>query len=399
MQRSNFSILDRRDVAYLDNAATSLLLDAAQEAMASFERESRANVARGIYPWAEQATAACERTREEVAASLGARASEIVFTAGATAGLSYVARLAAQLLEPSQKVLLTELEHHSNIVPWQISHPGRIACAACDGDGQLPLARIEEILKAEDVGIVSVTHASNVTGAVVDVAAVARLARAHGALLAVDGAQYVPHSWPSLAELGADFYAFSAHKCNGPMGLGVLWIKEEVQKRIKPAEGGGGTVLKVEVQESGYVPGPQRHEAGTPNIPAIIGLGAAWRARQRALDDGSWAAMRKRLDGWTARIRQALAADQGAELVAAAPAGPAVPLVAFNLKDCHAHDVCQLLADRGVYVRGGHHCAQLLQRRLGIDASIRASLGPHVNEADIDRLLEALPAVRRTLAP
>ena len=220
MQRSDFSILGRRGVAYLDNAATSLLLDEAQEAMAAFENESRANVARGIYPWAEQATVACERTRQEVAASLGAQSGEIVFTAGATAGLSYVARLALQLLRPGQKVLLTELEHHSNIVPWQINHPGRIACAECDSDGQLPLERIEDILKAEDVGIISVTHASNVTGAIVDVAAVARLAREHRALLAVDGAQYVPHSLPNLAELGADFYVFSAHKCNGPLGLG-----------------------------------------------------------------------------------------------------------------------------------------------------------------------------------
>lgn len=397
MQRSDFSILSGQDIAYLDNAATSLLLDAAQEAMTAYERGYRANVARGIYPWAEQATQAREQVRADIATSLGADPAEIIFTAGASAGLDYVARLAAQLLSPEQQVLLTELEHHSNILPWQINYPERLIYAACEKDGSLPLERIEELLEQKDCGLISVTHASNVTGAVVDVDAIAKLARARGALTVVDGAQYVPHSWPQLDELGVDAYIFSAHKCNGPMGLGVLWLSQELQQRVQPATGGGGSVMKVDEQDSSYVPGPQRHEAGTPNVAGIIGLGKVWQARRQAVESGHWDKMQQRLSDCIAKLSEALAAEAGVELASAAPTGPAVPLVSFNLAGCHAHDVCQLLADRGVYLRGGHHCAQPLMRRLGTTATVRASLGPHVEDQDIQRLISALPAIRKTL--
>ena len=398
MKPAEFPQVRAGDRAYLDNAATSLLPDQVLAATNAFETGYRANVARGIYPWAEEATQAFERARAIVARTLDADASEIVFTAGATAALNLAADLCAQLIDDRRKVLLSELDHHSNIVPWQLRFgaDARLGWVECDDKARLRLDQLERLLAGGDYGVLALTHASNVTGEVLPIGEIAAWCRQAGALLVVDGAQHLPHAATDPRELGADFYAFSGHKCNAPMGVGVLWARAERLERLAPPQGGGGMVAQVGRDATSFVAPPHRFEAGTPPVAAAIGLAAALGLR---LDAGaqSWRQARARMDALDARLRQLMAAQDGLSFIGDGT-NRGAPIVAFNLDGLHAHDVCQLLGEQGICARGGHHCAQPLMRRLGLEACVRFSLGPHLDEAAIARVGPALAAVAAELS-
>lgn len=396
MSLLKFPILANDDRAYLDNAATSLMTEQAIEAMVEFEVSYRSNVARGIYPWAERATEAYEAARGTVAQALGAKSEEVIFTSGTTASLNMAASFVLQLDQGKDgKVLVTEMEHHSNIVPWQLRFGKRdcVVWAECDDKGVLDEEALKARLEEGDVTAVAISHASNVTGVVNDVKAIAAVAHANGALVVVDGAQYIPHDFlDPRKDLDADFYAFSGHKCNGPTGVGVLWGRSELLEQLRPVFGGGGMVVQVKEQATTFVDPPHRFEAGTPNVAGAIGLGAVLALRDE-LEQPGWEEIRQGLDRLDARVLEEIGKVKGIQVLGPEAKVARVPIRSFNIEGFHPHDVCQVLALEGVYVRGGHHCAMPLMRRLGVDACVRVSLGPHVSDDDVDRLARALAKV------
>ena len=388
-----FPILAADDKAYLDNAATSLMPAQVMEAMEEYEKGYRSNVARGIYPWAERATEGYEAARATVAKGLGTKEAEVIFTSGTTAALNMAAAFVGQLMDGRKgKVLVSEMEHHSNIVPWMISfgEKGGIEWVSCDDSGVLDLDAAVARLAKGDIAAVAITHASNVTGLINEVRPLSDAAHEAGALVVVDGAQYIPHGHIDPREdLGADFYAFSGHKCNGPNGIGVLWGRLELLNKLDPVVGGGGMVVTVGEDTASYVDPPHCFEPGTPNVAGAIGLGTALALRAE-LEDPSWEGIHEGLDRLDKMVLDELSEIDELRLFGPEETVERVPIRSFNLTGIHPHDVCQVLGEEGVFVRGGHHCAQPLMRRLGIDACVRVSLGPHVCDEDVSRLGTAL---------
>ena len=394
MSLLEFPVLAADNKAYLDNAATSLMPRHVIQAMESFESGFRSNAARGIYPWAERATEAYENARSIVAKALEANKSEVIFTSGATDSINLAADFVKQLTKDKRKkVLLTEMEHHSNIVPWQLRFGGnrkKIAWAKCGADGLLDMDAVQERIKKGDVAAIAITHASNVTGVVNDIKAIAKTAKKEGCLVVADGAQFIPHSLVNPRDgLGADFYAFSGHKCNGPMGIGVLWGRQELLERLEPVKGGGGMVVQVKAQSTSFADTPHRFESGTPNVAGAIGLGAAFSMREK-MDVPSWDEIQDLIMRIDEKVLETLSKVDGVEILGPKSEVARVPIRSFNIKGVHPHDVCQVFGEEDVYVRGGHHCAMPLMTRLGVDACVRVSLGPHVAERDVSRLSSAL---------
>ena len=387
--RSEFPILADGE-HYLDSAATALMPRAVLEATAKYDAATRANVARGVHRWAEQATAAYENARREIADALGTSADEIVFTGGATAGLNLLAHSLTSNFQPDDAVMLTTAEHHSNIAPWQLAAKAKgfaLHFAQCDSAGRLDFDSVRRIISGGKIRAASIVHASNVSGAISDIAAVAQLMHeGGGGYVIVDGAQYVPHSLPNLSALGADFYVFSGHKCFAPNGVGVLWGRAELLSQLPPYMSGGGMVTVVNENESGFVSPPQRFEAGTPPITPAIGLAAAirWMRGQ------NWQAARENMMSLTKQLIDGLADIKGVHILGPTGLNMRAPIVSFSADGVHPHDICQILSERGVAIRGGHHCAQLMMRHFGVGGCARASIGPYNNEGDISALLSGL---------
>ncbi len=379
---------------YLDNAATGQICRAAAEALLAFETRGRANVKRGVYRLADAATAAFEQARADVAAYLGiADPTEIVFTSGTTFGLNLAAHVLSGRLGPGRAVLVSELEHHSNIVPWQMAAErtgAELRVLPVTDEGRLDLDRLGDVLDGR-VAVVALTHASNVTGAVTDIAKVAAAAKAVGALLVVDGAQRVPHGPLDLPALGCDLYAFSGHKMFAATGAGALWIRRDLADGLPPFLGGGEMIARVSFDRTIYARPPHRFEAGTPPIGPVLALGAA----ARWLSGLDWTAIRAREEELTRRLLEGLATLPGVRVFGPRDVRDRFGVVAFEVEGLHAHDVCQLLDGYGVCTRGGHHCAEPLMDRFGTVATVRASLAPYNDEADIDALLEGLAAIIR----
>ena len=393
-----FSILKQnvndRPLHYLDNAATSQMPDCVIEAVAGHDKTRRANVRRGIHHLSEQADAAYEGAREEVARYLGVgRADEIVFTGGTTAGINLLAYGLGAALEPGDEVLISELEHHSNILPWQfLKHRQGIILSylPVTEDGRLDLSDLDRYI-SQKTKIVSLTHGSNVTGAVSDISRIAGAAHQAGAVLVLDGAQTAPHGPLDLPALDADFYVFSGHKVHGPSGIGVLWGRKALLDRMPPVFGGGEMIESVSLKESLFLPPPHRFEAGTPPITQAVGLAAAlaWFGAQDI------AGIRAHLDQLSGRILDGLSRiDAGREKIRILGTGKSenrLPLVSFAVRDIHPHDICQVLNDRhGVALRGGHHCAQPLHDRFGLDGTTRASLAAYNRQEDVDAFLNGI---------
>ena len=400
--RADFPLLDRtvngRSLAYLDNAATSQKPRAVIDAIRVYYEHGNANVHRALHTLGEEATAAYEEARGKVQRLLNARSSrEIVFTRGTTEAINLVASTwADRELAPGDVVLVTEMEHHSNLVPWQLACARRgaeLRAVPITEEGTLDLEEIEKSWHPR-TRLVAVTYVSNVLGTINDVKAIAALAHARGATVLVDGAQAVPHLRVDVQDIDCDFLAFSGHKTYGPMGIGALYGKEALLEAMPPWMGGGEMIRSVSLESSTWNELPWKFEAGTPNVEGAVGLSEAI--------DYLHALGLPAVRGWeevlAAYARERLAAVTGITLYGAARyprPGRSASVFPFTLGGIHAHDVAQFLDREGIAVRAGHHCAQPLARRLGVPATVRASLAFYNTFSEIDRLAQALESARR----
>ncbi|HEY5121181.1 MAG TPA: SufS family cysteine desulfurase [Acidimicrobiales bacterium] len=385
-------VINGRPITYLDTGASSLTPRTVIEAMDRYYEQHHANVHRGVYQTANEATAIYEGARASAAHFLNAPggSEEIVFTKNATESFNLLARSwGAAFLEPGDVVLVSEMEHHANIVPWfqlRESHGVEVRFIPVGDDFRLDLTDIEELMRG--VKLVSVTGMSNVLGTINPIRELADLAHAHGALLAVDGAQSVSHLPTDLVELDADFMIFSAHKMLGPTGLGIFWTREEIMEAMPPFLGGGGMIKDVSVD--GFTPasGPSKFEAGTPPIAQTAGFTAAVEYLE-GLGMDNVAAYEKDLTG-DALTRLALEFDGRVRVIGPADTVERGGVISLDVEGVHPHDVAQVLDQFGVCVRPGHHCAKPLMKRFGLAATARASFGPYSLVSDTDVLLEAL---------
>ena len=370
-----------KPLVYLDSAATSQKPRAVIDALANFYARDNANVHRGVHALAERATAALEGARAKVQRFVNARdAHEIVFVRGTTEAVNLV----AHSLERGE-IVVTALEHHSNLVPWLRGFDVRVADVDDDGDVRLDLL---EKLIGPRTRLVAVTHVSNALGAIVPVAQICALAHARGVPVLVDGAQAAPHLPVDVQAIGCDFYAFSSHKMYGPMGIGVLYGRAELLERMEPWQSGGEMVQGVSFEGATYQRPPHRFEAGTPDVAAAVGLAAAidWLARQDRA--ALLAHERALLQHGLSLLREI----PGLRLLGAPR--ERIGIISFALDRAHPHDVGTLLDQEGVAVRTGHLCAQPLLRRLGVPATVRASLAAYSRREDLDALAAALRKVR-----
>jgi cysteine desulfurase / selenocysteine lyase len=380
---------------YLDSGASSQVPAAVLEAVGRFETTQRANVHRGVHRLAEAATQAYEGARDEIARFFGARRDEIVLTSGTTAAINLVAHSFGDGLRPGDEIVVSELEHHSNIVPWQMLRDRRgvvLQVLPVTAEGRIDLDRLDRVMTTR-TRLVALAHCSNVTGATTDLARVVEAARAVGAAVLVDGAQRVPHGPLDIPALGVDFYAFSGHKMYAPHGIGVLWARADRLAAMPPFLGGGDMIRRVTFAETEYAPPPARFEAGTPNISGAIGLGAAcrWMA---GLD---WTRIAQEEMRLTGRLLDALAGVPGVRVLGPLGLQQRIGVVSFALGQAHPHDVAQILDRHGVACRGGHHCAQPLMDRFDLTGTTRATIAPYSEDADIDALLAGLDEARRLL--
>jgi cysteine desulfurase/selenocysteine lyase len=389
---------DGHPLSYLDSSATSQTPGAVIDAMTSYYTTSRASIHRGVYPLAEEATSLFEGARERIASWLGSTVEETIFTSNATAAINLVAYTwGRQNVQRGDLVVLTEMEHHSNIVPWQLlcqDREAELAYVPVTDDGFLDLDALDLLLE-RGPRLVSLAHVSNVLGTVNPVASIVRRAHSAGAVVLVDGAQAVPQLPVWLPDLDADFYAWTGHKAYGPTGIGVLHGRRELLEEMPPFIGGGHMIRTVAANESTWTDLPWKFEAGTSQIAEAIGLGAAvdW-IRAVGMDR-----IHAHEEALVAELLERFSSDEVPGLTVQGPlsASDRGALVSFTLDGAHPHDVADILGGVGVCVRAGHHCAQPLMRRLGVPATTRASFAVHNSSADIDRLIEGLGRVRARL--
>ena len=397
--RTAFPALERevndRPVAYLDSGASAQRVLASIQAVDRYERRHHSNVHRGSHTLSAEATAAYEGARATVADHVGAGdRREIVFVRNATEAINLVARAwGTASLRAGDRIVLTEMEHHSNIVPWQQvaeATGAEIDWVPVTEDGALDLEALSGLLERQPK-IVAVAHVSNVLGTENPVAEIARLAHEAGALVLVDGAQAAPKLPLDLVALGADFYALTGHKLYGPTGIGALWGRLDLLREMPPFLGGGSMIRKVTKEGTSYADPPARFEAGTPAIAQAIGMAAALRWLDGLGMENVLAHERQ-----TAAYALERLSDVPGLRIFGPPAGPErLGPVSFELEGVHAHDVSEILDRHGVAVRAGHHCAQPLMDRLGVPATARASFGVYTTPEEIDRLVEGLLDARR----
>jgi len=397
--RASFPALQRevhgRPVAYLDSGASSQRVLASIQAVDRYERAHHSNVHRGSHTLSAEATAAYEGARATVADHLGATdRREVIFVRNATEAINLVARAWGDAnVGAGDRIVLTEMEHHSNVVPWQqlAERVGaEVDWVPVDEDGLLDMEAYTALLERKPK-LVAVAHVSNVLGTENPIAEIARLAHGAGALVLADGAQAAPKLPLDVAELGADFYAVTGHKLYAPTGIGVLWAKLDLLREMPPFLGGGSMIRKVTKEGTTYADVPARFEAGTPGIAQAIGMASALRW----LDGLGMEAVRDHEREIADYALEQLAAVPGLR-VFGPPRGPErLGPVSFELEGVHAHDVSEILDRHGVAVRAGHHCAQPLMDRLGVAATARASFGVYTTREEIDRLVEGLDDARR----
>jgi cysteine desulfurase/selenocysteine lyase len=395
--RADFPGLVTRDGQpwhYLDTAATAQKPRAVIAAMARALGEDYATVHRGVYARSAEMTLAYEAARRKVAQFIGGQADELVFTRGATEAINLVAQTWGRAnLRAGDRILLSQAEHHSNIVPWQMvaQEVGAVidVCPLTD-DLRIDLDAAEAML-SEAHKLVALAHVSNVTGSLLDAPRAAALAHRVGAKLLLDGCQSAPHMAVNVAGLGCDFYVFSAHKLYGPTGIGALWAKAELLAEMPPYQGGGAMIDRVTFARTTYAPSPQRFEAGTPAITEAIAFAAAVDYLAAIGIDRIHAHEQTLV----ARLRDELAAMRDVTLFSPADSAG---IVSFVLDDIHPHDLGTILDESNVAIRAGHHCAQPLMDYLGVPATARASFGLYSSQADIDALLAGIERTRRIFA-
>ena len=379
-------------LVFLDSGASAQKPAAVIDGIAEFYRRDYANVHRGVYQLSQRSTDAFEAARETTRAFLNAAdANEIVFTRGATESINLVAQSwGPAFLARGDEIVVSDLEHHSNFVPWQMLCQrvgARLRMAPTDPSGGFDLAAFDALLSAR-TKMVAVTHVSNVTGAILPVERIVELAHARGALVLVDGCQAIPRMPVDVQALGCDFYAFSGHKAYGPSGIGVLWGRYELLAAMPPWQTGGGMITQVTLERTEFQDPPHRFEAGTPDIAGAVGLKLALDFIERLGRE----AIREHEEGLTGYAIDRLSRIPDLHLVAAGQRRLSV--LSFNLDGIHPHDVGTVLDQHGVAVRVGHHCAQPLMDKLGIAGTVRASLGVYNDRNDIDALAAAVEACR-----
>ena len=390
--RKDFPILDQivndEPLVYLDNAATTQKPKAVLEAVNRYYQEDNANVHRGVHTLAERATASYEAARETVRRFINASSTkEVLFTRGTTTGLNWIGRFAEEILEEGDEVLISIMEHHSNILPWQEAcrKAGAKLVYVYLKDGGLDLEDFR-IKLTDRTKFVSIAHASNVLGVINPVQEIAQLAHEKGAIVVVDGAQSVPHMKIDVQQLDADFFVFSGHKMAGPTGIGVLYGKEQYLNQMSPVEFGGEMIDFVYEQSATWKELPWKFEAGTPNMAGAIGLAAAIDYLEAIGMD----AIERHEQDLIAYVFPKLQAIEGLKIYGSQDLVKRSGVISFNLGDLHPHDLATALDYEGVAVRAGHHCAQPLIQYLGVPATARASFYLYNTKEDCDKLVEAL---------
>ncbi len=396
--RADFPILTRlvrgKRLVYLDTAASAQKPARVLDAVDRFYREHNANVHRGVYTLSEEATRLYEGARVRVQRFLGARdPREIVFLRGTTEALNLAAFCLSTRWKPDDEIVVSALEHHSNLVPWQLAAErtgARIRVIPLNADHSLDLDAFDRLLN-ERTQVVAVSHVSNALGCVAPLREISERAHAVGALVVVDGAQAAPHLPIRVAELGCDMYAFSGHKCYGPTGIGVLYGRLELMQSLPPYQGGGEMIRSVSFERSTYADPPHRFEAGTPDISGAVGLGEAIDYLESWDRDSARAYERALLEYAIER----LSTVDGVRVLAGGEEPAAV--LSCVLKGIHPHDAATILDQDGIAVRAGHHCAQPLMELLGVPATLRMSLGLYSGRDDVDAFVVGLRKVREWL--
>ena len=394
--RADFPILSTsvhgKPLVFLDSAASAQKPNCVIEAVSDVYRSCYANVERGVYELSVRATEAVEAAREKTARLIGAPESrEVIFVRNATEAINLVAHsYGRQNVGPGDEILITHMEHHANIVPWQMlceQTGARLRVAPIDDRGQLMLEEFEKLMTPR-TKLVAVAHVSNALGTINPIEEIVRIAREHGAPVLVDGAQAVPHQRVDVAALGCDFYAFSGHKVFGPSGAGVLWGRAELLEAMPPFMGGGSMIRSVTFEKTTYQGIPHKFEAGTPDIAGIVGLGAAIDY-VTGLGFDAIAAHERELLGYAT---EALSGVPGLRLIGTAERKASV--LSFVLEGVHPHDIGTILDLEGIAVRTGHHCAQPVMERFGVPATARASFALYNTKRDVDALVAGLAKVR-----
>ncbi|VUW93879.1 cysteine desulfurase [Streptococcus vestibularis] len=394
--RQDFAILDQvvndEPLVYLDNAATTQKPQVVLDALMTYYHEDNANVHRGVHTLAERATAAYEASREKFRQFINAKSTkEVLFTRGTTTGLNWVGRFAEQVLEPGDEVVISIMEHHSNIIPWQeaCKKAGAKLVYAYLKDGQLDMEDLANKIN-EKTKFVSLAQVSNVLGCINPVKEIAKLAHQVGAYMVVDGAQSAPHMAIDVQDLDCDFFTLSGHKMLGPTGIGVLYGKEEILNQMNPIEFGGEMIDFVYEQEATWKELPWKFEAGTPNIAGAIALGAAVDYLSNLGMENVHAYEQELVD----YVLPKLQAIEGLTVYGPEDPSQHAGVIAFNIDGLHPHDVATALDYEGVAVRAGHHCAQPLINHLGISSAVRASFYIYNTKEDCDKLVEAILATK-----
>jgi cysteine desulfurase/selenocysteine lyase len=398
--RAQFPILgtsteDGRPLIYLDNAATSQKPRAVIDALLHYYEHDNSNVHRGLYDLSRRATESYEHARARIARFINAPApDEVVWVRGATEGINLVAHSwGGANLKPGDEIVISVLEHHSNIVPWQLI-AGRTGAVVrfvdIDDEGRIRLDELQQIVASGRARIVSIAHVSNAIGTIHPVQEIARIAHDAGALLMVDGAQGAPHLRVDVQSLGCDFYALSGHKMCGPMGIGALWGRRELLDAMPPYMGGGEMIDYVGTDGSTYKKAPHRFEAGTPNVGGAIGLAAAADYLDGIGHDALWTHEQE----LTRYGLERLGGMDGVTVFGPTDASQRTAVFSFKLEGVHPHDVATIVDAEGVAVRAGHHCCQPLMRRLGVPATTRASCYLYNTTDEIDALVSALERAR-----
>ena len=397
MIRQDFPIFQRKihghDLVYLDSASTAQKPLQVIEGMNKYYEVYAANVHRGVYTLSEESTAAYEQARQKVADFIHASYEEIIFTKGATESLNLLAYSLGKSLKPGDEIVLSQMEHHSNLVPWQQIAKEKKAAVKfipLTSDGRLDVFAAKSII-TKKTKIVAVAHMSNVLGSITPIRELSEMAHAAGALLVVDGAQAVAHFPVNVQELGCDFYAFSGHKMMGPTGVGVLYGKHAHLERLPPFLYGGDMIREVRFDDSTWNDLPWKFEAGTPNIAGVIGLGLAVDYLKKI----GMEKIQEHEEELTAYACEKLRGIQGLTIYGPQQVHDRGGVISFNVEGIHSHDIATLLDREGVAVRGGHHCAMPLMNLLGISGSARASFAVYNTKEDVDKLVMAIEKARK----
>ena len=397
--RNDFPIFRKKingmDLVYLDNASTTQKPYTVIDSITDFYSNYNSNIHRAVYQLAEEATKMYEQSREKIANFINARPEEIVFTRNTTESINLIAHSWARLnLKKDDGIAITELEHHSNIVPWQILSQEigtLLEYVGIDENGFLDLEHMIELIASKKIKLVSLSHMSNVLGTIVPIERIIRIAHENGIPVIVDGAQSVPHMPVNVKNMDCDFLVFSAHKMLGPTGVGVLYGKKEYLDKMKPFLGGGDMIKEVFKFHTNYNEVPYKFEAGTPNIADVVGFGAAIEYLEKIGMEN----IRKHEIYLTDYALESMLSLKYATIY-----GPRDPkdrggLISFNIADIHPHDLATIMNDHGIAIRSGHHCAQVLMQRLDVPATSRASFYIYNTKEEIDRFVNAIKEAGR----